>query len=110
MGSDVGHAAGYPSGMKTFSLYFLVIALAVVFAAVQPVGAIPEVRAAMAIPGPDIQPTCKTAACLAGWQAALDHAINDEADCRLVSSVHEEAAGCRAFVQEVLQDRLENQW
>lgn len=96
--------------MKTSSLYLLVIALAAAFAAVQPGDALPEVHAAMAIAGPNLVPTCKTTACLKGWEGAYDHAINDEADCRLISADPAEEAGCRAFVQEALQDRLENQW
>ena len=90
-GRDGGHADGYATGMKTFSIYFIVIALALLFAAAQPGEGVPEAHAAMAIAGPDLAPTCKTSACLAGWQEAHDHAINDEAECSLISTEAAEA-------------------
>lgn len=96
--------------MKSLPLYVLVISTTFVAAAVQPAEEPVEMHVAMALAGPGLDTTCHSAACDQGWQAASDNAVNDAADCSQLSQVQGEVAGCRAFVNDTLQERLQNQW
>lgn len=96
--------------MKSLTLYALVISTTFVAAAVQPAEEPAEMHVAMALAGPGMDTSCHSAACDQGWQAARDNFVHDAADCSQLSQVQGEVAGCRAFVNETLQERLENQW
>lgn len=96
--------------MKSIGLYAFVISLASLAAAVQPAEDPAEVHAALAIAGRGLATKCQSAACMSGWHAANNHAIYDISDCRQLSDDQSEVEGCKAFVNQALQDRLENQW
>jgi len=96
--------------MKPLNLYALVISMTLVAAAVQPAQEPVEVHAAMALAATDQPTACQSASCSVGWQAASDHAIYDVSDCRQLSDVQGEVEGCKVFVNEALQARLQNQW
>ncbi len=96
--------------MNPSGIYAAVISLASLAAAVQPSDNPVEIHAALAIAGNGQSTKCSTAACISGWHTANSHAIMDIADCPQVSDDQHEIDGCKAFVNDTLQERLENQW
>lgn len=97
--------------MKSLTLYALVISTTFAAAAVQPSDEPAEMHMAMALAGPGLDTTCHSASCDQGWQAAQDNAIHDASDCGQFGTEEQgKVAGCMAFVNESLQERLENQW
>ncbi|MGH6648311.1 hypothetical protein [Aquabacterium sp.] len=96
--------------MNALGLYAGVISLASLAATVQPAEEPAELQAASVIAGSKRDSACRSAACAHGWQSASRQAIYDMADCRPLSDDQRVIDGCKAFVNESLQARLENQW
>lgn len=96
--------------MKPLAIYACVISLSSLAAAVQPSEEPAELHAALAMSELEPSARCDSADCKSGWQSASDHAIYDISDCRQMSDKQGEIEGCKAFVNQMLQERLENQW